>query len=49
MLKVIKEWNPLQKGVLMISFVLVFLAEIAASSACLLFWHEPDCPEDMIR
>jgi cyclic lactone autoinducer peptide len=28
---------------------LVFLAEISVSAGSVIFWHEPDCPEELLK
>ena len=49
MLKKFKQSKMFQMGAIALSMGLVFIADASASSACLLFWHEPDCPEELIR
>lgn len=49
MLQKIKKWKLAQSGVVGISLWLVLLANISASSACWVSWHEPDCPDELLR
>jgi cyclic lactone autoinducer peptide len=34
---------------LLVSAVLVLLAEIATSTSIFILWHEPDCPEELLK
>lgn len=49
MLEKIKRWKPLQGGIVAISLVLVAIAETSASTSTFAFWHEPDCPEELLK
>ena len=49
MLKKIKDWKMLRMGVIGMSAWLVLLANASASSACMIVWHEPDCPKELLE
>ena len=49
MLEKIKKWNLWYSGVAGISAWLVLLAGGAASTACSIFWYEPDCPKELLE
>lgn len=49
MFQEIKEWRPLQLGVVAISLLLAYVADMALSSCSLGLWHEPDCPDELLK
>lgn len=43
-------YKKISKAVILpICAVLVFLAEISTSTTTLFLWHEPDCPDELIK
>ena len=49
MLQLIKKLRPLQIGVVGISLLLVLIANISISTSSFALWHEPDCPEELLK
>ena len=49
MTKKLRGRNFLQMGAAGISAWLIFIADTSITSACLFFWHEPDCPEELLK
>ena len=49
MLEKVKNWRAVNSGILAFVLGLAFLAEISTSTGSVLWWYEPDCPEELIK
>ena len=47
MLQRIKELKPAYPVIMILSLLLIYIANISVSSSSFALWHEPDCPKEL--